>query len=87
MNRQDHGTREMDGFRIVALSRIPRCAGCPRFEQIRAAYIRGGYRPAPVPASRIDCRHEVCAPLLPRLFVGPAAQRHVPPSRGVAAQA
>jgi len=63
---RSHGTDDLDGLRLLALGRIPRCSSCPRFRSLVAAHERGfavAGEPGAVPA---HCRHEVCAPLVAR---------------------
>ncbi len=61
---------EMDGLRLLGLSRITRCAGCPRLEALREAR---DHRSAPTvrwPAPPRACRHQICAPLVRRMLAG-----------------
>jgi hypothetical protein len=56
---------DLDALRLLALSRIPRCGGCHRFEALVDAHDHGpgGYA---LPAVPNHCRHQVCAPLASR---------------------
>ena len=55
---------EEDGLRLLALSRIPRCAVCPRLEALRANHGNGLTRP--VPNAPRSCTTRYCAPLVKR---------------------
>jgi hypothetical protein len=56
-----------DGLRLLGLSRIPRCARCPRLGAMMRAYREGERLESPcTPAPRF-CRHQVCAPMVRRL--------------------
>lgn len=56
----------MDGLRLLAIGRIPRCSECPRFDALIRSH-RGARRdPAPLPAVPDSCTHQVCAPLAVR---------------------
>jgi hypothetical protein len=55
-----------DGLRLLGLSRIPRCADCPRLQALQIAYHTGTRRSAPWPPPPRICRHQVCTPLLRR---------------------
>lgn len=57
---------ELDRLRLLALSRIPRCRGCPRFhalDGVRRKHLPPG---AALPQAPEFCTHEVCAPLAAR---------------------
>jgi len=60
--------RDMDHLRLLGISRIPRCANCPRLPALAAAVKRGPGGCAPVPDAPRGCRHEVCRPLILRYF-------------------
>jgi hypothetical protein len=60
--------RDMDHLRLLGISRIPRCADCPRLPVLAAAVRRSSGSAAPLPEARDDCRHEVCRPLISRYF-------------------
>jgi hypothetical protein len=68
-------SNDLDGLRLLALSRIPRCGSCPRFGSLVEAYA-GDERPmrqlGSVPA---NCTHQVCAPLAERYRPPEAAPR------------
>lgn len=61
------GCRDVDGLRLLALSRIPRCETCPRLRALKTAHERGSSLETPLPAVPDGCDHEVCAPLVTRL--------------------
>ena len=64
------GFRELDDLRVIGLSRIPRCAGCPRFRALeRAVEMRSPF-PAPLPAASRSCVYRVCQPMAARLSPG-----------------
>jgi hypothetical protein len=58
--------QELDKLRLLALSRIPRCRGCPRFHALDA--LRRKHRPPAAALAQVPefCTHEVCAPLAAR---------------------
>ena len=62
-------SNDLDGLRLLALSRIPRCGSCPRFGSLVEAYVAAQEDERPsrelgaVPA---NCTHQVCAPLAER---------------------
>jgi hypothetical protein len=55
---------EEDGLRLFALSRIPRCATCPRLAALEANHGDGAARA--VPSAPRSCTDEYCAPLVKR---------------------
>ena len=55
---------EKEGLRLLCLSRIPRCALCPRLEALRIAHETRAKLALPVPAVPESCRHQICAPLI-----------------------
>ena len=60
---------DMDALRLVALSRVPRCEGCPRFAALCAAHAtrtRGGRLPPSLPDVPEYCHAVYCAPLVAR---------------------
>jgi hypothetical protein len=58
-------SQQLDSLRLLAISRIPRCSGCPRFEALVSAHDRG--RPGNgLPGVPGHCTHQVCAPLAGR---------------------
>ena len=61
-------SREMDQLRLMGISRIPRCADCPRLPAMAAALRRTPGTCAPLPDRRSDCTHEICRPLISRYF-------------------
>jgi hypothetical protein len=70
------GIHDQDGLRLLGLERIPRCSGCARLAALEAAYRAGKRCPEPLPAIPAGCRHDVCKPLVRRLF-----RRENPPGR------
>ena len=66
-------TEDLDALRLVALSRIPRCGDCRRFEALVDAHDHenGGHV---LPAAPDHCTHRVCAPLASR-WRGPATAK------------
>lgn len=66
--------RDVDGLRLLGLSRIPRCASCPRLEGFLAAFEAGRPLTAPVPAPPSDCDYRICAPLVPCYFRPPSCR-------------
>jgi hypothetical protein len=69
-------TSELDGLRLIALGRIPRCRDCPRFRTLVVVRSRGGCLPATLPSVPAGCTHQVCAPLVARRMApGPGVAR------------
>jgi len=69
-----------DGLRLVGLGRIPRCADCPRYTALVAAFHerREGATPSRrLPAAPATCGFEACAPLARRY--APAIPVHAAP--------
>lgn len=62
---------ELDSLRVLALSRIPRCSHCPRFETLRLAVRDDGAAPTSLPAVPRFCTYQVCAPLARRFEAVP----------------
>ena len=60
------GTEDLDALRLLALSRITRCSGCPRYHALAEAY-RGIVSVTGLPQVPLACDHQVCAPLVSRL--------------------
>ena len=79
-NLEADAVTEMDGLRLLGLSRITRCEGCPRLEALRDAWERRSPLHAPWPTPPRDCRHQVCAPLIRRLGAGHPAIGQTPGS-------
>ena len=61
--RPEIPTDELDGLRLLALGRIPRCGSCPRFHALIDAHTRGAKIGGCLPAVPDHCTHQVCAPL------------------------
>ena len=62
-------TRNTDGLRLLAVSRIPRCSRCPRLAMLQAVYRRETRAEAqPLPPVPSFCSHTVCRPLVDRML-------------------
>jgi len=61
---QLHGFDHPDGLRLIGLSRIPRCAVCPRFHALAVGVGRAAEDAPPLPHVPDSCHHQVCAPLV-----------------------
>lgn len=72
--RKTTQSEDLDGLRLVALSRIPRCSGCPRFHALVAAHDGGSARES-LPEAPPYCTHRVCAPLAARWSSPEAGER------------
>jgi len=57
---------DLDGLRLLALSRIPRCGTCPRFSTLVEAYAQEQGQIREIGAVPAGCTHQVCAPLVAR---------------------
>lgn len=57
--------REQDALRLLGLSRIPRCADCPRLFALSAAHRKGSFLRT-LPPAPVECRSQICAPLVSR---------------------
>ena len=64
--RDNIQTDDLDGLRLLALGRIPRCDGCPRFRALVDGHDNGDTRHGPLPDVPDYCTHQVCAPLVIR---------------------
>jgi hypothetical protein len=59
--------QDLDGLRLVALGRIPRCARCELYRSLVTIH-SGSFDPrGGLPASPPGCTHQVCAPLASRM--------------------
>ena len=58
--------KDQDDLRLLALSRIPRCAACSRFRALRQTHETGRPLAAPLPPSPAGCDTPYCAPLVER---------------------
>jgi hypothetical protein len=58
---------DLDGLRLVALGRIPRCTHCPRYHALVAAHWSKAHGQAHLPSVPEYCHHPVCAPLAVRI--------------------
>ena len=59
---------ELDGLRLLALGRIPRCGVCPRYAALTDAHARGTRIRGRLPSVPECCTHQVCAPLVVRFL-------------------
>lgn len=59
--------QDMDEYRLLALSRIPRCSNCSRYNALLVAHETKGNIPHPMPARPADCTYQVCMPMVQRL--------------------
>ena len=65
------GFRDLDALRVIGLSRIPRCADCPRFMALERA-VEERFAPIlPAPAVPPNCHQQVCRPMIKR-YLRPA---------------
>lgn len=71
--------RGLDALRLVALSRIPRCASCPRFHALYRAYESSAMLGNTLPTAPAACYHQVCDPLVQR-FAGPPSRHEFQPA-------
>jgi hypothetical protein len=55
---------DVDGLRLFALGRIPRCTRCPRYQALVAAHTTGSGCGPGLPLVPSFCLHQVCAPLV-----------------------
>lgn len=78
---------DLDGLRLLALSRIPRCGTCPRFHALVEAHDRGLRVGGRLPGAPAYCSHEVCAPLVARWSCSGPSRSEVAPSATVRLQA
>ena len=58
--------KDQDDLRLLALSRIPRCAACSRFRALRETHENGAALETPLPPSPEGCDTPYCAPLAAR---------------------
>lgn len=59
-------SNDLDGLRLLALSRIPRCGSCPRFGSLVEAYAHDAPPVRELGEVPPNCTHQVCAPLAER---------------------
>jgi hypothetical protein len=64
---KSNGADDIDGLRLMALGRIPRCAACDLYHELMALHDDGSRRPSRLPQPPASCKHKVCAPLAVRL--------------------
>jgi hypothetical protein len=62
-----NGAEDIDGLRLLALGRIPRCADCKLYRELRALHDDRSRLPSRLPQPSAICKHKVCAPLAVRL--------------------
>jgi hypothetical protein len=74
--------REMDRLRLVALGRIPRCGGCPRYKVMRTAVRSGVNVHGCLPVAPAGCTHEVCAPIALRYGLDARRDSDLPTASG-----
>jgi hypothetical protein len=65
--QSNNEANDLDGLRLIALGRIPRCADCDLYHELLALYDDGSRQPGSVPQPPAGCMHKVCAPLEIRL--------------------
>jgi hypothetical protein len=58
---------ELEELELIALGRIPRCMGCPRYAAMLTLHVGGHPWKGDMPAVPLYCSHQVCAPLAVRL--------------------
>jgi len=58
---------EIEDLTLIALGRIPRCDGCPRYVALVRAHEHGRPTGVALPAVPLACSHQACAPLARRL--------------------
>jgi len=58
---------DLDGLRLIALGRIPRCADCPRYRALVRTHDGRRLPGTFLPAVPEGCTHQVCEPLVHRL--------------------
>jgi hypothetical protein len=63
---RSHRVHDVDGLRLFALGRIPRCTHCPRYRALVRVHSDGLSPARTLPAVPNDCAHQVCAPLADR---------------------
>jgi hypothetical protein len=59
--------QELDGLRLLALGRIPRCSECELYASLAAIHSGGLDRSVSLPAPPAGCTHQVCSPLAARM--------------------
>ena len=59
--------QDENGLRLFGLSRIPKCAACPRFDGLRHAHAGGSAPEDQLPPVPSWCIYQFCAPLVARL--------------------
>ena len=70
--REKSRRQDLDGLRLLALGRIPRCGNCARFAVLAEAHERGTAIRGELPDVPENCTHQVCTPLIVRYETGPA---------------
>jgi len=71
MNSADRFPRfkDQDDLRLLALSRIPRCAACSRLRALRETHENGVTLETPLPRPPEGCDTPYCAPLAARYAI------------------
>ena len=69
--RDEFQTDDLDGLRLLALGRIPRCGSCPRLKALVDVHAREAKISGFLPDAPDHCTHQVCAPLIDRYESGP----------------
>ena len=69
---------DLDGLRLFALGRIPRCTRCPRYRALLTAHSARSRVAAVLPRVPEFCSHQVCAPLIDRARQTRPAWAHSP---------
>lgn len=59
--------QDLDGLRLIALGRIPRCADCELYAGLLTLHAGAIERSSGLPAPPEACTHQVCAPLASRM--------------------
>ncbi len=66
VNRKEE-EQDLDGLRLIALGRIPRCVGCELYGSLLRIHSGALERPSGLPAPPAACTHQICAPLASRM--------------------
>jgi hypothetical protein len=69
--------RRGDGWRLLALGRVPRCERCPRYRALNEARALPGRPRAALPQVPRFCSYQLCAPLATRYGSVAASPRPV----------
>ena len=74
---------KMEGLRLFALGRIPRCGRCPRYRALSLSRATTDRQPESLPGVPEFCTYQLCAPLAARYERWVASRRSIPPLRGL----